>query len=258
MDNKCICINQDKEEYTEFGKMPECAYIGNAECNTLEYYLATEWSGDRIVFAFSDIEECDLCHDSKADLYSYAKIYFDERSILNSTPKYRYILNLSKEEYYDKEDTPKGSDGSFFEAASLLLSAESDDKILGFSLGETEKANIGKWIKDKITVTNDISAFAGFKRIIPMFKRTEKKSFSRFAGKNVVITGTLKGCDRVDCERLILKSGGFPQTSVTRATDYLVVASKPGKIKLDKARKYGTAIIDEDDFFNMLFIREGF
>ena len=41
------------------------------------------------------------------------------------------------------------------------------------------------------------------------------------------------------------------QQSVTKKTDYLVVGTKPGKVKLDKASRYGIKTLTEKEFFEM-------
>ena len=48
--SKCLCVNPGKEEYLDFGVFEENNHDGSAACNTIEYFLATEWNGDRIIF----------------------------------------------------------------------------------------------------------------------------------------------------------------------------------------------------------------
>ena len=50
--SKCLCVNPDKEEYLDFGEFEQNNHDGSAACNTVEYFLATEWNGDKIIFVF--------------------------------------------------------------------------------------------------------------------------------------------------------------------------------------------------------------
>lgn len=79
----------------------------------------------------------------------------------------------------------------------------------------------------------------------------EKKS-GKLSGKNFVITGTLKTMGRdVAAERVRALGGGF-QTSVAKDTTYLVAGGAVGGSKLKKAESYGTKIIDEAAFLEIL------
>lgn len=77
------------------------------------------------------------------------------------------------------------------------------------------------------------------------------KSDGKFAGKNVVLTGTLQKYKRGEAQKLIEAEGGVCQSSVTAKTD-LVIAGESAGSKLDKARKAGIAIIDEAEFLRIL------
>lgn len=72
-----------------------------------------------------------------------------------------------------------------------------------------------------------------------------------FSGKKVVITGTLSSFKRSEAASLIEKNGGEVQSSVTSATDILIVGENAGS-KLEKARKNGVKIIDENEFLALV------
>jgi DNA ligase (NAD+) len=67
------------------------------------------------------------------------------------------------------------------------------------------------------------------------------------AGKTFVVTGTLEKYKREEIEALIEQLGGRAASSVSKATDYLIAGAKAGS-KLDKAKKLGVPILNEDEF----------
>lgn len=71
---------------------------------------------------------------------------------------------------------------------------------------------------------------------------------SAITGKKFVVTGSLSNMGREEAAELIRSLGGVFQSSVGKDTDYLVTGDNVGSSKLEKARKYGTKIIDEKAF----------
>ena len=72
-----------------------------------------------------------------------------------------------------------------------------------------------------------------------------------FAGKSIVVTGSLENFSRKEAKQAIESAGGKASSSVSSKTAFLVVGEDPGS-KVDKARKLGIEIIDEDEFVNRL------
>ncbi|UCC80573.1 MAG: NAD-dependent DNA ligase LigA [Candidatus Zixiibacteriota bacterium] len=72
-----------------------------------------------------------------------------------------------------------------------------------------------------------------------------------FSGKTFVLTGTLDGYTRAEAKREIENRGGKVSSSVSNKTDFVLAGVDPGS-KLDKARKLGVKIIDEDKFKRMI------
>lgn len=73
-----------------------------------------------------------------------------------------------------------------------------------------------------------------------------------FEGLNFVVTGTLTSMSRDEAAERIRSRGGTFQSSVGKDTTYLVVGGKVGASKISKATQYGTRIIDEATFIQML------
>ena len=74
---------------------------------------------------------------------------------------------------------------------------------------------------------------------------------SAFAGKIIVLTGTLPTLDRREATAMIEAAGGKVSGSVSKKTDYVLAGESAGS-KLIKAQELGIAIIDEETFLQML------
>jgi DNA ligase (NAD+) len=72
-----------------------------------------------------------------------------------------------------------------------------------------------------------------------------------FAGKTVVITGTLSRFSRDQAKEALRNAGANVTDSVSKKTDYLIVGADAGS-KLDKARALGVPTLTEADFVKML------
>lgn len=79
----------------------------------------------------------------------------------------------------------------------------------------------------------------------------QKKTGTSLVGKTFVLTGTLSGLSRDEAKALIKKNGGKVSSSVSKATDYVVVGDDPGS-KYDEAVKLGIKILREKDLTNLV------
>ena len=66
-------------------------------------------------------------------------------------------------------------------------------------------------------------------------------------GKKFVFTGGLITLTRPDASDQVKQKGGIVASSISKDIDYVVVGEKPGS-KFDKAKKLNLAIINEDEF----------
>jgi DNA ligase (NAD+) len=81
--------------------------------------------------------------------------------------------------------------------------------------------------------------------------QSEKASGGLFAGKTVVVTGTLESMGRTEVQNLIKQLGGKIAGSVSKKTDLVVYGDSPGS-KLDKARELGIQTLDEKEFLKLI------
>jgi DNA ligase (NAD+) len=72
-----------------------------------------------------------------------------------------------------------------------------------------------------------------------------------FSGKTVVLTGTLDTMTREEASALIAQRGGRVSSSVSKKTGFVIAGRDPGS-KIDKARKLGVEILNEQQFRSML------
>ncbi len=72
-----------------------------------------------------------------------------------------------------------------------------------------------------------------------------------FAGKTVVLTGTLQSMTRDEAKDRVRAAGGKVTGSVSKKTDFVVVGENAGS-KLEKAQSLGVEVIDEERFTELL------
>ena len=75
-------------------------------------------------------------------------------------------------------------------------------------------------------------------------------SDSAFAGKSVVLTGTLPGVSREEAKARIEALGGRVSGTVTKKTDFVIAGDEPGS-KLDKAVELGIRVVGPEEFSRM-------
>jgi len=74
---------------------------------------------------------------------------------------------------------------------------------------------------------------------------------SPFAGKTVVLTGTLSSMTRSEATEIIERLGGKVAGSVSKKTDMVIAGENAGS-KLEKAQKLGVRVVSEQEFKEML------
>ena len=128
-----------------------------------------------------------------------------------------------------------------------LQNAEIEDLLSIDGIGEKVAESILAYFSDdeNLQILNKMFDF-GVK--VQNFAKNE----GILSGKNFVITGTLKEMSREKAAEKIELLGGKFQKSISKTTDFLVIGEKVGATKIEKAKKLGVKILEEDDFLEML------
>lgn len=91
----------------------------------------------------------------------------------------------------------------------------------------------------------------------PGSKKIPKGTPTCLQGKAFVITGVLDSLEREEAADLIQKCGGRITSAVSKKTDYVVVGEDAGVSKLDKAKKFGTKQLTEDELLDLVRSKSG-
>ena len=86
------------------------------------------------------------------------------------------------------------------------------------------------------------------------FRRTEEElagHTDRLAGQRIVISGVFARHSRDEYKALIEKHGGKNVGSISSKTSFILAGENMGPAKLEKARKLGVRIVNENEFLSM-------
>lgn len=132
-----------------------------------------------------------------------------------------------------------------FGSMNLLAKASEDELAAIDGIGPERATSIKEWFSVKAN-----------QELIEEFQKANLKMdesapvtilSDAFAGKSIVVTGTLLRYGREEIERKIRDLGAKASGSVSKKTDYLLAGDKAGS-KLEKARELGVRILTEDEF----------
>lgn len=134
-----------------------------------------------------------------------------------------------------------------FKDFDVLREATEADLLELPGIGKTVAESILAYFADEDNLaTLDALAKNGVK---PQYVDT---SNGALAGLSFVVTGTLDSMGRDVAAERIRSQGGEFHSSVVKTTTYLVAGRNTGKSKLDKAAKYSTKVIDEEEFLQII------
>jgi len=133
-----------------------------------------------------------------------------------------------------------------FGSLENLTDATIDQLAAVDGIGTVVAESIAAWFADE----DNLALLSKFKAsgVTPHY---EVKT-GKLADQNFVVTGTLESMGRDQAAERIRALGGTFQTAVAKDTTYLVAGGKVGASKLKKAQSYGTRIINEAEFLELL------
>ena len=227
---------------------------------SIEYYaskgaLDIDTLGEKNVVALVD---ADLIKDS-ADIYSLtvddllkldrfadisAKKLISAIQDKKTPPLERFILGLGIRHV----GTQTAIDlANRFGSIEDLATATIDELETVEGIGKVVAESIIAWFSDE----DNVELLDKFKKVgvQPVFV---KKEGGKLSGQNFVVTGMLEEMSRDEAADKIRALGGTFQTAVAKDTHYLVAGGKVGASKLQKAQAYGTKVINEAEFLQLL------
>lgn len=138
--------------------------------------------------------------------------------------------------------------GNRYKSLDAIKNAGFDDLVSINDVGDVVANEIIEFFHDDVILANiDKLLSLG---VNPIYEEVQIAIESAFAGKTVVLTGTLS-IGRSEAKEIIEKLGGKVSGSVSKKTDYVLAGEEAGS-KLDKARELGVTVITEEQFNEMI------
>lgn len=134
-----------------------------------------------------------------------------------------------------------------FKRLDSIGTASLDDLRSVEGIGDIVADSIILWFEDEY----NRALLAKFRKL-GVWPQEVRKAGGKLMGISIVVTGTLESMGRDIASERIRDLGGTFQTAVSKDTDYLVAGKNTGQSKLKKANTYGTKIIDEREFLQLL------
>ena len=136
---------------------------------------------------------------------------------------------------------------SHFGSMDALMDAELDELTHVPDIGEVTGKSIWEWFRQE----QSIHLIHRLREAGLNFTCTRTVTDDRFAGKTIVLTGTLSRFTREEATEKIELFGGKTSGSVSKRTSFVVSGENAGS-KERKARELGIPVLSEDDFLEML------
>lgn len=136
-----------------------------------------------------------------------------------------------------------------FKSLEKLMEAKHEQLIKVPDIGDIVANSIIEFFHDQKIVDSVRKLLSEGINIKYEYREIEEETI--FSGKTVVITGSIDGYSRSQCEAIIKKMGGKASGSVSKKTDYVIVGEEAGS-KADKARELGIKIITGEEFMKII------
>ena len=134
-----------------------------------------------------------------------------------------------------------------FKSIEKLQTAEKDDLLEIADIGEVVAESILAFFadEDNLKMLDELKKLG----LNPIFRDT---SSLPLAGKSYIISGTLEKYSREEAEEELRKLGATVTSSVTKTTTALILGTKPGASKINKATKLEIPTINESEFLELI------
>ncbi|MDR0397732.1 MAG: NAD-dependent DNA ligase LigA [Candidatus Nomurabacteria bacterium] len=134
-----------------------------------------------------------------------------------------------------------------FKSLSALMDAELDELLAIDGVGDVMAESIMAWFADE----DNVQMLLRLQQlgVKPQF---HDQTTGKLAGQSFAITGSLTNMSREEAAEKIRGLGGTFQSTVSKGTTYLVAGGKVGDSKRRAAEKFGTKIINEAEFLEVL------
>ena len=241
------CATQRLRQFVHFVSKKAMDIEGLSEA-TLEKFIGMGWLAD-----FMDVYRLDRYSVEIQQMDG-----FGEKSWLRLWDAIQKSRNTTFERYLISMDIPMiGRTASkelsrYFNGDLYTLETAVDD---GFDFtqlndfGEVLHRNIHEWFK----IEDNRNLWEELQKMMNIEKRTNtvtEAADNPFAGRTVVVTGTLVHFTRNTINAKIESLGAKAGSSVSKNTDYLICGESAGS-KLGKARELGVPVITEQQFLEM-------
>lgn len=134
-----------------------------------------------------------------------------------------------------------------FESLDNLMMATEDELLAVPDIGEVVAEAILAYFSDE----DNLKILAELKEL-GAWPKDEEALDLPLAGKSYIVTGALASMGREEAEDALRRLGATVTSSVTKNTTALVVGEKPGKSKIEKAKKLGIPKMGEEEFLGVV------
>ena len=130
-----------------------------------------------------------------------------------------------------------------------LLGADVDQLLEVRDVGPVVAESIAAFMREK----HNVEVIERLSRVLRLKEAEPARAAAAgpFAGKIVVLTGTLAAMTRDEAKDRIEAAGGKVTGSVSKKTDYVVAGTEAGS-KLDKANELGVKVLEEKEFLKLI------
>jgi len=138
----------------------------------------------------------------------------------------------------------------------LAQSFGSMDKLLGATVEELQAiSDVGPTMAESLVQFFNLESthrfLAKLRKADVSMTAEESSKPQIFAGKSIVVTGSLEHWERREIEKIIEEHGGKAASSVSKKTAFVVAGEKAGS-KLEKAQGLGVPVLTEEEFNQLL------